>query len=441
MRLATAALLAFSMLTAAPLLADETADRIATLIEQLGHTDYDQREAAEKQLTEIGPKAIAALREAGKSEDAEVRVRAERILNTIGEAGDRYDLIWRVAVPKATGSLSLHEDELRLPTTKANLVLDPATGTTLREKKPIQLDLPATVCPVGERAYVIKDGKLQLHDLKDNKLSEVALKDETARALAADDTHVYVLGTKHITAHRQGDLSQVWQREFVGREIGDTLLIDGKHLFIIAGPGLAMLDAKDGDIRWHNAHLLGPSSRKMTITVDGEKIEYDSNAPRGRIAREGDRVFVTRDSRVVAVDVKSGRTLWTMDPFNPDKPAEATVGTTRAVIRIGIGGGGGGAPAPGGGGIIIGGIAAPDTTDLKRLTLDLPVTASDGVVMVGITDGLIAFDSATGKRLWKLGTKTRVSQPAVVKDGTVYVVSDPADEEGQSHVQALPLKP
>lgn len=54
------------------------------LIRDLGHLDYKVREAATKALIERGPKAKAALEEALKSEDVEVRMRAGRALRSIG---------------------------------------------------------------------------------------------------------------------------------------------------------------------------------------------------------------------------------------------------------------------------------------------------------------------------------------------------------------------
>jgi hypothetical protein len=63
-----------------------------SLIEQLGHRDFEQREAAEKRLLELGKAARAQLERAAKDhEDAEVRWRAQRILRKLdrGETGER----------------------------------------------------------------------------------------------------------------------------------------------------------------------------------------------------------------------------------------------------------------------------------------------------------------------------------------------------------------
>ncbi|MBL8792600.1 MAG: HEAT repeat domain-containing protein [Planctomycetia bacterium] len=58
--------------------------RIARLIGQLGNDDFKVREAAGKELEKIGVPALKPLEEALKSTDAEVRRRAEDLLDKIG---------------------------------------------------------------------------------------------------------------------------------------------------------------------------------------------------------------------------------------------------------------------------------------------------------------------------------------------------------------------
>jgi hypothetical protein len=59
------------------------AEEIARLVRELGDDAFDVREAATKRLTEIGRPALAALREAAKSGEAEVSSRAARIVAAI----------------------------------------------------------------------------------------------------------------------------------------------------------------------------------------------------------------------------------------------------------------------------------------------------------------------------------------------------------------------
>ncbi len=59
-------------------------DRVVALIKQLGDNAFAKREAARKELEDIGEPALAALRQAATSgDDLEIRRRAERIIQTI----------------------------------------------------------------------------------------------------------------------------------------------------------------------------------------------------------------------------------------------------------------------------------------------------------------------------------------------------------------------
>jgi uncharacterized protein (TIGR03067 family) len=62
---------------------DPVAERVARLIKQLGHHNFAKREEAGKELDAIGEPALDALRKAASAEDAEVRRRAERIVQGI----------------------------------------------------------------------------------------------------------------------------------------------------------------------------------------------------------------------------------------------------------------------------------------------------------------------------------------------------------------------
>src|SRR5262245_26027685 len=75
-------LLALSVVPAVAVAPDDT--EVEGLIKQLGSDKFKEREAATKRLQEIGEPALEALYKAEASADAEVRLRAERIIATIG---------------------------------------------------------------------------------------------------------------------------------------------------------------------------------------------------------------------------------------------------------------------------------------------------------------------------------------------------------------------
>lgn len=63
---------------------DKTAQRIATLIRQLGHDQFAKREAATKELDAIGEPALDALRKAAAADDdPEIQRRAEQLIRAI----------------------------------------------------------------------------------------------------------------------------------------------------------------------------------------------------------------------------------------------------------------------------------------------------------------------------------------------------------------------
>jgi hypothetical protein len=64
---------------------DEVAKKVAAAVKQLGSVEFEKREAASKELREIGLHAYPALEEAAKSADAEVAKRAAALLGEIRE--------------------------------------------------------------------------------------------------------------------------------------------------------------------------------------------------------------------------------------------------------------------------------------------------------------------------------------------------------------------
>jgi hypothetical protein len=65
------------------MLPDDEMAKARKLIAQLGHADYEQREAAQKALPAYGRSIVEELRKACKSDDAEVRARAGIVMKAI----------------------------------------------------------------------------------------------------------------------------------------------------------------------------------------------------------------------------------------------------------------------------------------------------------------------------------------------------------------------
>ncbi len=90
--------LGLAALAVRPTAADDKLARgeIAKLVEQLGSGNFDEREKASAALDKIGEPALDALRQAAKSDDAEVRRRAEELVKKIEKRAESA----AVLVPK-----------------------------------------------------------------------------------------------------------------------------------------------------------------------------------------------------------------------------------------------------------------------------------------------------------------------------------------------------
>lgn len=61
--------------------------QVARLVEDLGHEEFERREAASRALAKIGEPALGALKEAAKRDDPEVQRRAEELVAAIESRG------------------------------------------------------------------------------------------------------------------------------------------------------------------------------------------------------------------------------------------------------------------------------------------------------------------------------------------------------------------
>lgn len=71
----------------------EKKDRVGRLIHRLGSDLFSEREEAGRELDRIGPPALAALRDAAKSDDPEVRRRAARLARRIERRRDEEEIL------------------------------------------------------------------------------------------------------------------------------------------------------------------------------------------------------------------------------------------------------------------------------------------------------------------------------------------------------------
>lgn len=166
-----------------------------------------------------------------------------------------------------------------------------------------------------------------------------------------------------ITAANVTQLKSQWTHQFGGNTIQTTpIVVDG--MMFVTGPlnNAAALDARTGRTLWRYTRQLPQVASHCTVMTN-----------RG-VAILGDRVYMaTLDTRLVALDAKSGNVVWDVEVDDYKKGFSIT----HAPLAI------------------------------------------DGKIIVGVTSGecaltgfVDAYDAATGKRLWRVYTTPQPGDPA-----------------------------
>jgi PQQ-dependent dehydrogenase (methanol/ethanol family) len=169
-------------------------------------------------------------------------------------------------------------------------------------------------------------------------------------------------GLKQITPANASLLKSAWTHQLGGNTVETTpLVVDG--LMFVTGPlnNVTALDARTGRALWQYTRRLPAVASHCTVMTN-----------RG-LAVYGDRLYMaTLDTRLVALDAKSGNVIWDIE--------------------------------------------AGDYT--KGFSITHAPLAVNGMIIVGVTSGecaltgsLDAYDAATGKRLWRIYTTPRPGDP------------------------------
>jgi hypothetical protein len=145
--------------------------RAARLVKDLGDDDFDVREQAEKDLIELGPAALPALRAALKSKDLEVVKRAERCIKEIGPE----------RVNRAAGA-AVRLLALRRPAGSVAVLLDLLPGAD----EALERDVYAVLCALARRGDKPHPQLLKALQDKDPARREVA------RAVLGKDGGAYL---------------------------------------------------------------------------------------------------------------------------------------------------------------------------------------------------------------------------------------------------------
>jgi outer membrane protein assembly factor BamB len=219
-----------------------------------------------------------------------------------------------------------------------------------------------------------------------------------------------------VYAFAQRDGSLVWKFHTDGQDMPSPALSGDMLVFANGDAHAYALDAKSGQVRW-KTDLPGIATMASTTVDDGKAfVSTCHNAP---------YVCETR-----AIDLASGRTLWT----NPNGGSDCTPTVDRGIVFVNATTAESKPYTPGGSDTV----AAIDERTGKTLWThrfepgpftyigsaerQIAGTAAGGVLYqpIGNLQRVVAFDERSGKLLWSTRTSANVKMSPVVKDGRVY---------------------
>jgi outer membrane protein assembly factor BamB len=433
-----------------------SAERIKSLIDRMGDADSTVRDAAQRELIQIGQGAMDALVQATKNPDAEVRSRATEIVREIRASAT-------LALSKGLAKNHLWSFEIPAGTIGSPVVF-------------------------GERLYVVGgDWKLYSIDTKaGKKVWDADHQGKGSFALAAGEKVAAIIQGAGLTVHDVKDGKELWKKDVPGAAgptggpaiggapgkfptfVPSQVWIVGDTVVVKATDGLKAFKTATGDDAWdvevklearpsnaaEAAGVVCMSSGKAVMGVDlaSHKQIWSKDIANCAVLGSNGKLFCAlAESKLYMLDPMKGDKLW-----EADLPADPKAKPTRAPSM-------GRRPA----GLvmddsrlyIVFGSQEFTTYDLKTgasstVSFDSSLleaaarqasAGSDdrtgafapGVLSLGgsrIASGgkyytntnnnaLLAFDGKTGQNLWMLPTKQTVVGNLIIADGVLYYVT------------------
>lgn len=253
---------------------------VRKLIEQLASDDFATRDRATQELSKL-EEAPEALREATKSNDLEVRKRAQTAIDVItARAEDK--------VFKALGRWSQIEDF------NAN---DPNGAIVVEDNVIVGTDqgqLRAYRCEDGKSIWVHHHGMRIFH------------------SPCSDGQRIYFSSAKGVTAVKAEDGSEVWSFGLASCD-GPTFVLPKQEMVFVGGNdgNLYALEAKTGKQTWASDFIADAPPDPPDFSGERARMSKTKARP-SALASDGETLFLSvfDQCRIVAVNAADGKRLW-----------------------------------------------------------------------------------------------------------------------------------
>jgi outer membrane protein assembly factor BamB len=253
---------------------------IGKLVEQLASDDFVTRERATEELSKLD-EAPDALREATKSNDPEVRRRAQIVIETIAaRAEDKAFKKW--------GKWALTKDFIENSPHDPLVVQDQViVGTD-------QGQLRSYRCQDGVSVWVHQHGSRIFH------------------RPSSDGQRIYFSSEKGLTAVKVEDGTEVWSVGLASYHGPTLVLAKLGRVFVGGNDGnLYALDAKTGEQVWVSEFISDAPPDPPGFSGERARMSNTKARP-SALASDGERIFLSvfDQCRIVAVNAASGKRLW-----------------------------------------------------------------------------------------------------------------------------------
>ena len=285
-------------------------ERIAELVKGLGSDDFKAREAAQKELAQVGSPAKSELEKAAKGDDMEVTQRATALLAAIAQ--QEADARSQAIAKKLMWSVSIDGGAARAPVICGKTLLaigdDDSFALNIETGKKLwsfEAKGDSLLAAAGSVAAVADNEKVQALDLKTGKLKWKydSFGGNAPFSVTAGESAVYVNdGGGKLTAISTDEGKELWKVDAASTV--RPMFCSGKMLLLAGNEGQNKGNAKMA--------MAGMDNILQAMDVDGGKElwRYKTDVPITSFSVGKDAAYVVRQQDMVALDLQSGKQLW-----------------------------------------------------------------------------------------------------------------------------------